>query len=130
MQDSVERWNVAPDLSIARVLTGLWQIADMEREGRELDPATTARAMEPYVEAGFNTFDMADHYGSAEVIAGTFAREYGPDSVQLFTKWVPKPGPDSRDDVRTAVQTALNRLGADRIDLLQFHSWRYDRVSR
>ena len=125
MKDIVERWNVAPDLSISRVLTGLWQIADMEREGRKLDLTATARAMEPYVEAGFTTFDMADHYGSAELIAGIFAREHGPESVQLFTKWVPKPGPDSRDDVRTAVQTALDRLRSDRIDLLQFHSWNY-----
>lgn len=125
MKDIVERWNLAPDLSISRVLTGLWQIADMEREGRELDLAATAKAMEPYVKNGFTTFDMADHYGSAELIAGIFAREHGRKSVQLFTKWVPKPGPDSRDDVRTAVQTALDRLRSDRIDLLQFHSWNY-----
>ena len=125
MKEIVERWNLAPDLSISRVLTGLWQIADMERDGRELDPAKTAKEMKPYVEAGFTTFDMADHYGSAELIAGTFARKHGRESVQLFTKWVPKPGPDSRDEVRTAVQTALDRLGADRIDLLQFHSWNY-----
>ena len=125
MKDIVERWNITPDLSIARVLTGLWQIADMEREGRELDPTTTAKAMAPYVQAGFTTFDMADHYGSAEVIAGHFAREHGHDSVQLFTKWVPTPGPASRDDVRTAVQTALDRLGSDRLDLLQFHAWTY-----
>ena len=103
MNDIVERWNITPDLSISRVLTGLWQIADMEREGRELDPAATARAMAPYVEAGFTTFDMADHYGSAEVIAGLFAREHGHDRVQLFTKWVPKPGPANREDVRTRI---------------------------
>ncbi len=125
MNDIVERWNITPDLSISRVLTGLWQIADMEREGRELDPEATARAMAPYVEAGFTTFDMADHYGSAEVIAGLFAREHGHDRVQLFTKWVPKPGPASREDVRTAVQTALDRLRSDRLDLLQFHAWNY-----
>ena len=125
MKDIVERWNLAPDLSISRVLTGLWQIADMERDDRELDLTATAREMAPYVENGFTTFDMADHYGSAELIAGIFAREHGQDSVQLFTKWVPKPGPAGRDDVRTAVQTALDRLRCDRIDLLQFHSWNY-----
>ena len=125
MKDIVERWELAPDLSISRVLTGLWQIADMERDGRKLDLTATAKAMTPYVENGFTTFDMADHYGSAELIAGIFAREYGRDSVQLFTKWVPRPGPTSRDDVRTAVQTALDRLRYDRIDLLQFHSWNY-----
>ncbi len=61
-----ERWDLAPDLSISRVLTGLWQIADMERDGRQLDLVATAREMGPYVDAGLTTFDMADHYGSAE----------------------------------------------------------------
>ena len=125
MKDIVERWDMAPDLSISRVLTGLWQIADMERDGRELNLRATAKAMEPYVETGFTTFDMADHYGSAELIAGIFAQKHGHDSVQLFTKWVPKPGPTSRDEVRTAVQTSLERLQANSIDLLQFHTWNY-----
>jgi aryl-alcohol dehydrogenase-like predicted oxidoreductase/enamine deaminase RidA (YjgF/YER057c/UK114 family) len=125
MNDVVERWDLAPDLSISRVLTGLWQIADMERDGRKLDLSATAKAMKPYVEAGLTTFDMADHYGSAEEIAGIFAQEYGRDAVQLFTKWVPAPGPASRNDVRSAVQTALDRLRTERLDLLQFHAWNY-----
>ncbi len=125
MNDIVKRWNLAPDLSISRVLTGLWQIADMEREGRKLDPVATARAMEPYVQAGFTTFDMADHYGSAEEIAGLFAQTHGREAVQLLTKWVPAAGPASREDVRAAVQTALERLHSDRLDLLQFHVWNY-----
>jgi len=125
MKDLVERWDLASDLSISRVLTGLWQIADMERGGRKLDLLATAKTMETYVKAGFTTFDMADHYGSAEEIAGIFAQEHGRDPVQLFTKWVPTPGPTSREDVRTAVQTALDRLRSDRLDLLQFHSWNY-----
>ena len=33
----VERINLAPGLSTSRVLTGLWQIADMERDGRTID---------------------------------------------------------------------------------------------
>ena len=50
--NDVERWDLAPDLSIARVLMGLWQIADMERDGCQLDLAATAGEMEPYVDAG------------------------------------------------------------------------------
>ncbi len=125
MNRSVERWDVAPDLSISRVLTGLWQIADIERDGKQLDLEATAREMEPYVEAGFTTFDMADHYGSAEKIAGLFLQQSGADSAELFTKWVPKPGPSSREQVRDAVQLSLDRMQADRLDLLQFHTWNY-----
>ena len=122
----IERATLAPGLEISRVLTGLWQIADMERGGGPVDAAAAGRAMGAYVYAGLTTFDMADHYGSAEEIAGRF-RAGLPDStrVQLLTKWVPKPGPVSREDVRIAVQRALSRLQAERIDLLQFHAWRY-----
>jgi aryl-alcohol dehydrogenase-like predicted oxidoreductase/enamine deaminase RidA (YjgF/YER057c/UK114 family) len=45
--------------------------------------------------------------------------------VQWLTKWVPRPGPISHADVRAAVERALTRLGADAIDLLQFHAWNY-----
>ena len=123
---SIPRTGLAPDLSISRVLTGLWQIADMERDGTPLDPDETARAMEPYVEAGLTTFDMADHYGSAEVIAGRYRNDLAGDRpVELLTKWVPEPGALSRDEVRAAVERSLERMGADALDLLQYHAWRY-----
>ena len=38
MSDLVERAELAPGFSVSRVLTGLWQIADMERDGAALDP--------------------------------------------------------------------------------------------
>ena len=123
---AVPRTSLAPELSVSRLLTGLWQIADMEREGGPLDRDATARAMEPYVEAGLTTFDMADHYGSAEEIAGTFRNRFAGDRpVELLTKWVPEPGPLSREEVREAVQRSLDRMGTDRLDLLQYHAWRY-----
>jgi aryl-alcohol dehydrogenase-like predicted oxidoreductase/enamine deaminase RidA (YjgF/YER057c/UK114 family) len=122
---NVERRNLSPDLSISRVLTGLWQLADMERDGRSLDLDRAAAAMGAYVEAGLTTFDMADHYGSAEVVAGLFRSRAPGHPVQLFTKWVPKPGRVSKADVRTAVERALTRLRVETIDLLQFHAWNY-----
>ncbi len=124
MNTKVERCELAPGFSISRVLTGLWQIADMERDGRELDLEATAAAIAPYVDAGFTTFDMADHYGSAEEIAGLFRQQHD-QNIQLLTKWVPKPGPATREEVRTAVQLSLDRMQTDRLDLLQFHAWNY-----
>jgi aryl-alcohol dehydrogenase-like predicted oxidoreductase/enamine deaminase RidA (YjgF/YER057c/UK114 family) len=123
--NAVERTPLAPDLPISRVLTGLWQIADMERDGRTVDPAIGAAAMADYVAAGLTTFDMADHYGSAELIAGAYRAGHGTDRAEFLTKWVPKPGPVSKTDVRAAVDRARTRLGADAIDLLQFHAWNY-----
>lgn len=126
MATNVERIEIAPGFTISRVLTGLWQIADIEKDGNILDPVATAPAMAPYFEAGLTTFDMADHYGSAEIITGTFKKTLSnPDNVQLFTKWVPKPGPVTREETRAAVQTSLDRMQVDALDLLQFHSWNY-----
>ena len=123
---TVERLSLAPDLEIPRVLTGMWQIADMERDDRELDLEVAAVAMSAYARAGLTTFDMADHYGSAEEVAGRFLRRQGTDGgFQMFTKWVPKPGPVTRDGVRSAVERSLRRLGTETLDLLQFHAWSY-----
>ncbi len=117
---------LAKGLEISRVVTGLWQIADMERNGTDLDPITTAKYMAPYVNAGLTSFDMADHYGSSEIIAGTFKNGLeDKNKVQLFTKWVPKAGEISREDVRQAIKTALDRMQQPTIDLMQFHAWHY-----
>ncbi|MEM7800311.1 MAG: aldo/keto reductase [Chloroflexota bacterium] len=124
----IKRINLSPEFSISRSLTGLWQIADMERDGRSLDLDQAAASMAPYFEAGYTTFDMADHYGSAEIIAGRFRRslpEEMRNQLQLFTKWVPKPGPLTREEVREAVQTSLDRLQVEHLDLLQYHAWNY-----
>jgi aryl-alcohol dehydrogenase-like predicted oxidoreductase/enamine deaminase RidA (YjgF/YER057c/UK114 family) len=123
---SPERIQLAQGLQISRVLTGLWQIADMERDGGGVDLAAAARAMEPYLDAGLTTFDMADHYGSAEDIVGAH-RSGGGETTrgEFLTKWVPPVGALRPEDVRGAVDTALERMRGDRIDLLQFHAWAY-----
>lgn len=56
---------LSSSLSIPRILIGLWQIADMERDEQKLDLPQTASYMDDYIAAGFSTFDMADHYGSS-----------------------------------------------------------------
>ncbi|HKK74503.1 MAG TPA: aldo/keto reductase [Saprospiraceae bacterium] len=116
---------LASDLHISKILTGLWQIADMERNDQQLDLDATADAMQPYLDAGLSTFDMADHYGSAELISGRFRKKVGGDRVQLLTKWVPEPGKGSKEKVRKAVQQALDRMQMEQLDLLQYHAWNY-----
>lgn len=113
-------------LTIPKIVIGLWQIADMERNNQALDVSKTAPFMEDYVKAGFYAFDMADHYGSSEIIAGAF-KNNRPDSdgIQLFTKWVPKPGPIDRAMVRKAIETALERMQQKSLDMIQFHAWQY-----
>ncbi|WP_222869445.1 aldo/keto reductase [Roseobacter fucihabitans] len=122
-----ERYEIAPGLNIARALTGLWQVADIERKQGKLDPEAGADVLQRYVDAGFDTFDMADHYGSAEIITGALLRRTGTGSPKplAFTKWCPPPGPMSAEIVRKGVQERLDRLGVERVDLLQFHWWSF-----
>jgi len=117
---------LAPGLEIARIVTGLWQVADMERGGTLLDPVRGAADLAAYAQQGFDTFDMADHYGSAEVITGTLLASGAAAGVRAFTKWCPPPGVMSAAVVRAGVQRSLDRLQTPCIDLLQFHWWTFE----
>ena len=118
--------DLGSNLRLSRVLNGLWQIADLERNDKILDPVVTAEHMRPYVEAGFSSFDMADHYGSAEDIAGVYRYSLkDPNQVKLLTKWVPPPGKVDKATIREAIEISLNRLKSDKLDLLQYHAWSY-----
>lgn len=110
-------------LEITRALTGLWQVADMEKDGAALDPARAADHLAAYAEAGFSSFDMADHYGSAEIIAGRLLARG--TRAMVATKWCPPPGPMTPEVVRAGVTERLARLGVSRVDLLQFHWWSF-----
>jgi aryl-alcohol dehydrogenase-like predicted oxidoreductase/enamine deaminase RidA (YjgF/YER057c/UK114 family) len=119
------RIELGPGLEVPRVLTGLWQVADMERDGKPLDPDAAGKALGEYADAGFDAFDMADHYGSAEILVGRYLARAGSGHATAFTKWCPLPGPMTPEVVREGVQQRLARLGLPRIDLLQFHWWQY-----
>ena len=128
-QQQPERIILPGGLDIPRMVVGLWQVADMERGGRPLDLDAGADALAEYAQAGFDAFDMADHYGSAELIAGRLLGRFGEAASarpKVFTKWVPGPGAMTPDVVRAGVEQRLERLGVDCMDLLQFHWWQYE----
>lgn len=113
-------------LTINRVLVGLWQVADIEKDGELIDPQIGADHLAAYVSQGFCTFDMADHYGSAELLTGALLRRAPQPNPIVCTKWCPPPGPMTADIVHAGVQERLNRLGTNRVDLLQFHWWSFE----
>jgi len=124
-----DRTLLAPGLEISRVVTGLWQVADMERDGRLLDRDAAAAAMAAYAREGFDSFDMADHYGSAELITGRFlGMQVGAEGQRpsAFTKWCPTPGPMTADIVRAGIAERLERLSVETVDLLQLHWWMFE----
>ena len=128
MQARPERTLLAPGLEISRLVCGLWQVADIEKDRSTIDPEQGADALQAYVQAGFDTFDMADHYGSAEIITGHLLKRFpaGATKPRAFTKWCPEPGPMTRDVVRRGVEERLQRLQVEKVDLLQFHWWTFE----
>ena len=124
------RFQFTPDLRLCRLLNGMWQVSGTHGP---IDPQAAVQHMFEYMDAGFTTWDLADHYGPAEDFIGTFRRqlldtrgEAALANLQAFTKWVPRPGPMTRQIVETNIAISLRRMGVDRLDLLQFHWWDYD----
>jgi aryl-alcohol dehydrogenase-like predicted oxidoreductase/enamine deaminase RidA (YjgF/YER057c/UK114 family) len=102
----------------------------MERGGTKLDPDTASDALAAYAAAGFDCFDMADHYGSAEDITGRLFARIDSGDLKLvrpraFTKWCPSPGAMTPEVVRAGVGESLRRMKTSRIDLMQFHWWMF-----
>ncbi|WP_431300245.1 aldo/keto reductase [Tabrizicola sp. BL-A-41-H6] len=129
MATEPETTTLTHGLPLRRLITGLWQMADQERDGRPFDLDAAAAALTEYARAGFDTFDMADHYGSAEIVAGMVhraMRNAGEKPPTILTKWCPPPGTMTMDVARAGVETSLRRLNLDTVDILQFHWWRYE----
>ena len=123
------RLRFSADLEICRLLVGMWQVSGAH--GR-IDPERALAALLTHLDAGFTTFDLADHYGPAEEFVGELRRrlraargEEALARVQAFTKWVPEPGPMTRAIVEAAIDVSLRRMEVRALDLLQFHWWDY-----
>ncbi|OLN97730.1 putative oxidoreductase [Colletotrichum chlorophyti] len=123
MAPKVERTTVAGSIEIPRILNGLWQLAG--GHDQNVDVAAAAKAMGPLIDAGLDGFDMADHYGPAELVIGHHKSTSG-RPVTAFTKWCPpESGDKSFATAEAAVDRALRRMSRERIALLQYHVWDY-----
>ncbi len=123
------RLQFTPDLNICRILNGMWQVSGAHGS---IDPKKALPAMFDYLDAGFTTWDLADHYGPAEDFIGEFRRqlkaqrgEAALNQIQAFTKWVPRPGRMTHAIVEENIQISLRRMDVASLDLLQFHWWEY-----
>ncbi len=123
------RFQLTEDLNICRILNGMWQVSGAH--GR-INPKVAIESMFKYFDAGYTTWDLADHYGPAEDFIGEFRRQLmatrGQDALsqlQAFTKWVPRPGKMTKNIVEKNIDISRQRMGVDCLDLLQFHWWDY-----
>ena len=123
------RLQLTPDLNICRILNGMWQVSG--GHGR-INPQTAIQSMFDYLDAGFTTWDLADHYGPAEDFIGEFRRQLvairgqeALSNLQAFTKWVPRPTRMTKQLVEKNIDISLRRMGVESLDLMQFHWWEY-----
>jgi aryl-alcohol dehydrogenase-like predicted oxidoreductase len=107
----------------------MWQVSGAH--GR-IAPEAAIDNMIAYHQAGFTTWDLADHYGPAEDFIGAFRQRLAQTqgeaelaNMQALTKWVPQPGAMTRQIVENNMAISHRRMGVDRLDLLQFHWWDY-----
>ena len=107
----------------------MWQVSG--GHGR-INPKTAIESMFQYVDSGFTTWDLADHYGPAEDFIGEFRRqlianrgEEAVNNIQAFTKWVPRPGKMTKKLVEENIDISLKRMNVKSLDLMQFHWWEY-----
>lgn len=91
--------------------------------GREIDAATSFAVLNRALECGINLLDTAAVYGNgaSEAVLGQWLKERKlRDQIVVATKVSKRLAGDA---IRDSVEQSLRRLGTDRIDLLQAHSW-------
>jgi aryl-alcohol dehydrogenase-like predicted oxidoreductase len=131
MDNEGSYYQLAPDLTICRIVNGMWQVAGGHGY---IDRRLAIEDMIRYHDAGFTSWDLADIYGPAEDFIGDFrhrllalkGNKEELNRIQALTKWVPQPRIITRSIVNENIQRSLNRMDVNSLDLLQFHWWDYN----
>ncbi|KAF9020565.1 aldo/keto reductase [Hymenopellis radicata] len=116
-------------LRIPRLFNGLWQMSSPAWGSASSHKQVAA--LGDLVRFGLLATDMADHYGDAELIYGSFRNRLPEDigkTVIAATKWcvfAPLEAPVTRQFVLDAVTERSRRLGGC-VELLQFHWFDYN----
>lgn len=129
----MQRAILAPDLSLSRIVYGMWRLGDDE----DTSPAHVQAKIEACLDQGITTFDQADIYGgyTAEAIFGDALRAapHLRDRMEIVTKCgiVAPAGrhagarvkhyDTSAAHITASVDQSLSDMGIERIDLLLIH---------
>lgn len=119
----IETFNIGGK-TLPRLFSGLWQLSSPS-----WGTASTLKIRQQfsaYAAKGFTAYDMADHYGDAEVIFGKFrASCSNPEAIFGATKYcVFNPTNINRETVQANIAERCQRMSSSYIDLLQFH-WQF-----
>ncbi|KAI6778306.1 NADP-dependent oxidoreductase domain-containing protein [Emericellopsis cladophorae] len=113
---------------LPRIFAGLWQLSSSA-----WGSAPTSKIishLSSHVTSGLTAFDMADHYGDAEILVGMFLSS-SPRRDRIFaaTKLcVFHPMTVTKDAIKANITERCRRLQSERLDLLQFHWQDYNDV--
>ncbi len=116
---------------IPPVIGGGWQLSTGHALKAPVDEQEARRAFTTLLDLGFNTFDGADIYTGVEDFYGRIIRERraaGLSVPQIHTKFVPDLNDLAQVDydyVERIITRSCQRLGVERLDLVQFHWWDY-----
>lgn len=119
---------------VSEIGFGAWQIGG---SWGKVDDGASIRTLLHAFERGINFVDTAELYGSghSERIIGEALRQWSGDKIYVATKAQPTVWPNPDDPapqlrgrfpewhLRANVEASLRRLGVERIDLFQLHSW-------
>jgi aryl-alcohol dehydrogenase-like predicted oxidoreductase len=122
---------------VSEIAFGAWQIGG---DWGAVDDRQSVDTLLYAFENGINFVDTAELYGKghSEEVIGQALREWRGDKIYVTTKVQPIQWPSPNDDhpamrgrypdwyLRDSVEKSLKRLGVERLDLLQLHSWMGD----
>ncbi|MDO5531716.1 aldo/keto reductase [Sutterella sp.] len=132
MTPALARYQLTPDYATARVINGGWQLSTGHALADPLDLLDAKRGFEVLLDHGFDTFDGADIYTGVENFYGGIIRSRraaGKTLPQIHTKFVPDLKDLARVDmayVERIITRSIQRLGVERLDMVQYHWWDYD----
>jgi 1-deoxyxylulose-5-phosphate synthase len=120
-------------LRVSRVCLGMMSYGKHESRPWALDEAAAEPIIRRAVEGGITFFDSADVYnaGQSEIVTGrVLQRLFGMREEYVVATKVhgrTMPGPNgrglSRKHILASIDTSLERLGLDYVDLYQIHRW-------
>ena len=128
----MQRMSLSQGYEISRVIRGGWQLSASHSQSVSDDPVAD---MVAFADAGITTFDCADIYTGVEEAIGAFRRRYADlrgshalAKIRVHTKFVPDLAALPVIDkayVEKVIDTSLQRLGMEQLDIVQFHWWNY-----
>lgn len=122
---------ISTEFSVSKLTLGTWQLADNHH--KEENTSNSNDILHAYLEGGITSIATANIYQGVEAKIGRFIKKHTeefqnktlpfPQIMTLFTGMPNDLKECSETDILGAVDSALERLNINQIDLMQFFCW-------